>query len=93
MGMCVVVAYDVVDNKRRNRVMKLLKGHGAHVQKSVFECHLDTAKIRRLAAKLADLIDEKEDTVRMYILPRRALRQVVALGVGQVTPEKKVVVV
>ncbi len=91
--MFVVVAYDVVDNRRRNRVMKLLKGHGRHVQKSVFECHLDEAKIRRLAAKLGDLIDEEKDTVRLYVLPRKALRQVIALGVGEVTKEEKVVVV
>lgn len=91
--MFVVVAYDVVDNKRRNRVMKLLKGHGQHVQKSVFECHLDEPKIRSLAAKLADLIEEKEDTVRMYVVPRRAVRRIIALGVGEVTKEKKVVVV
>lgn len=91
--MFVVVAYDVVDNKRRNRVMKLLKGHGQHVQKSVFECHLDEPKIRSLAAKLADLIEEKEDTVRMYVVPRRAVRRVIALGVGGVTKQKKVVVV
>ncbi len=91
--MFVVVAYDVVDNKRRNRVMKLLKGHGQHVQKSVFECHLEEPKIRRLAAKLGELIDESEDTVRMYVSPRRALRQVLALGVGEVPPEQKVVVV
>lgn len=91
--MFVVVAYDVVDNKRRNRVMKLLKGHGQHVQKSVFECHLDEPKIRSLAAKLADLIEEKEDTVRVYVVPRRAVRRIIALGVGEVTKEKKVVVV
>ena len=91
--MFVVVAYDVVDNRRRTKVMKLMKGHGRHVQKSVFECHLDESKIENLVRKLQALIDENEDTVRLYVIPPHAVRKIIAIGVGEVTKEEKVVVV
>jgi CRISPR-associated protein Cas2 len=32
-----VVCYDVVDDRRRNRIFKLLKDYGRRVQYSVFE--------------------------------------------------------
>lgn len=91
--MFVVVAYDVVEDRRRTKVMKLLKGYGRHVQKSVFECHLDPPKIEAMVRKLATLIDPAQDTVRVYVVPRRAVQKIIALGVGEITREEKVVVV
>ena len=35
--MFTAVSYDVVDDKRRTRVLKLLRGYGTYVQYSVFE--------------------------------------------------------
>ena len=35
-----VVSYDIPDNKRRTKVMKLLEGYGRRAQFSVFECHV-----------------------------------------------------
>lgn len=37
MKQFIVVSYDVVDDRRRTKVMKTLKNFGAHVQYSVFE--------------------------------------------------------
>jgi|YelNatPaOPRAMG01_1025707.scaffolds.fasta_scaffold00942_28 CRISPR-associated protein Cas2 len=91
--MFVVVTYDVVEDRRRNKVMKTLKGYGRHVQKSVFECHLDPPRIEAMVRKLSGLIDPQKDSVRIYVIPPRALRKVIALGVGEVTREEKVVVV
>lgn len=39
--MFIIVAYDIVDNKRRTRLAKGMKSYGYRVQKSVFECQLD----------------------------------------------------
>ena len=44
--MFVVVAYDVADDRRRLRIMKMMQGHGEHVQESVFECDLKPAVYR-----------------------------------------------
>ncbi|MCA1676888.1 MAG: CRISPR-associated endonuclease Cas2 [Actinobacteria bacterium] len=38
--MVVVVAYDIVDDGRREDVASLLSGYGPRVQLSVFECQV-----------------------------------------------------
>lgn len=58
-----LIAYDVVDDVRRNRVAKKLQGYGDRVQFSVFWVAVSPAKLVRLKAALADLIDQNEDSV------------------------------
>ena len=36
--MFFLVCFDIVDNGTRYRAVKVLKGYGVRVQKSVFEC-------------------------------------------------------
>lgn len=36
----VLVIYDIVDNKKRNRMVKCLERYGVRVQKSAFEAYL-----------------------------------------------------
>ncbi|MGH4020621.1 MAG: CRISPR-associated endonuclease Cas2 [Pseudonocardiaceae bacterium] len=67
----VVVAYDIVDDRRREDVASLLSGHGPRVQLSVFECEvgsIDELRALRAAlrAALRERIDPLEDQVRLY---------------------------
>ena len=50
----VYVAYDISENRRRNRLHRLLRGFGEPVQKSIFLCWLDAVRQRRLEILLAD---------------------------------------
>ncbi|HEY9784770.1 MAG TPA: CRISPR-associated endonuclease Cas2 [Candidatus Obscuribacterales bacterium] len=61
-----VVVYDIVDNKRRARVAKSLLGYGERVQYSGFEAHLTSKQLVTLTSKIKEMIDEKEDRVRIY---------------------------
>jgi len=63
-----VIAYDIPDDKRRNRVAKALIGHGDRVQYSVFECQLYAKQFRELWKELGRLIDKTEDSLRAYRL-------------------------
>ena len=36
--MFCLVCFDIVEDRSRTRVVKVLKSHGQRVQKSVFEC-------------------------------------------------------
>ena len=83
--MFVVVSYDIVDDRRRNRVCKTLKDFGTRVQYSVFECELDAAALRRLGDRLERLIERKEDSVRFYFLCRVCRPKIRVMGLGQVT--------
>lgn len=76
----VVIAYDVVDDRRRHRIFKALKNHGRHVQYSVFECDLDPKVIARLQKKLARLINAEEDNIRFYFLDRDAISRIQEIG-------------
>ncbi len=62
--MFVVVSYDVVADKRRNKIAKTLVGFGNRVQKSVFECELDDRNYLKMKDALEKLIDREEDSVR-----------------------------
>lgn len=85
--MFVVLSYDVVDDKRRTRVLKLLKGYGTHVQYSVFECELTTQQIAQVGAQLRQIIDPHTDSVRCYLLDTAAVRRIEVLGIGQVSTD------
>ncbi len=44
-----LVCYDITDDKRRERVFKVCKNHGEHLQFSVFECDLNAMELAGLA--------------------------------------------
>ncbi|MFH0822532.1 MAG: CRISPR-associated endonuclease Cas2 [Pseudomonadota bacterium] len=89
----VVVCYDIVDDKRRTRLAKLLTSFGERVQKSVFECRIDDRRYLKLKAEIEKLIDWEEDGVRYYQLCKGCLRVVEISGTGFVREEEDVIVV
>lgn len=63
----MVVAYDIVDDSRREDVASLLSGYGPRVQLSGFECQASSQpELQTLRANLCALIDPLEDQVRLY---------------------------
>lgn len=62
----IVVAYDVSDDRRRNRVVKLLEKVGVRVNYSVFECLLTDAQYEKLRNDIGGKIKPREDTVIYY---------------------------
>jgi len=75
--MLTVIAYDIVDDRRREAVSTLLEDHGLRVNYSVFECELAGEEFARLHTHLSRLIDTREDRIVLYRLcegcrPRRS---------------------
>ena len=64
----VLMIYDMVDNKMRNKMVKCLEQYGVRVQKSAFEALLDRKQYQRMLAESSALIDEETDSLRVYIL-------------------------
>ncbi len=56
-----VISYDVVDDRRRDRLYRLLLDHGDRVQYSVFCCQLNPRERVRLIADIRERIHAKED--------------------------------
>lgn len=79
----LIICYDVPNDRRRTRLAVFLDGFGARVQKSVFEAVLTDPLISRLEEGLEKLVDEKEDSVRIYFLAPSAWDKVKAIGVNK----------
>ncbi len=67
----IVVIYDIVDNKKRYRVWKTLKGYGEWVQRSAFECHLTNRKYQEMIKNILPYFEE-QDMLRIYKLTGQA---------------------
>lgn len=63
-----VIAYDITDNLRRSRVVKIIEKNGVRVNYSVFECMLTDKQLENLQIKILKLIDITEDKIIYYPL-------------------------
>jgi len=75
-----LIAYDIPDDRRRNRTARVLDDFGDRVQESVFEVLADEECIRALLLDLKSIIDVKEDKVRAYPLCDSCARKIIDLG-------------
>ncbi len=64
----VLVIYDIVDNRKRYRMVKCLESYGIRVQKSAFEAFLNKKQYERLMKESSNIIDKNEDSLRIYLL-------------------------
>lgn len=64
----VLMIYDIVDNKRRNKMVKCLEAYGVRVQKSAFEALLNRRQYEKMLRESSILIDEVVDSLRVYVL-------------------------
>ncbi len=66
----VLIIYDIVDNKRRYRMVKCLEGYGIRVQRSAFEAYVTRKKYEKLVRETSSIIDREEDSLRIYLLSK-----------------------
>ncbi len=63
-----IVAYDIVNDRRRQKVTKLCESIAYRVQGSVFEAYLTTKELKKLGVKAERIIDKEVDSIRIYML-------------------------
>lgn len=85
--MFYIVVYDSPDDKRRRRLCTLLKNFLFHVQKSVFEGFLELNDFRRLLEAIPKAVDEQEDSIRVYAVPKDALGRIKTFGLPPLTED------
>ncbi len=83
--MFVLIAYDVnitspSGAKRLRNVAKTCLNYGKRVQNSVFECLVNESQFVYLKEMLTQIIDQKEDSVRFYLLGANWKRKVETIG-------------
>ncbi|WP_241209442.1 CRISPR-associated endonuclease Cas2 [Streptococcus sp. DD11] len=64
---CLVI-YDIVSNKRRLKLAKLLEGYGTRVQRSCFEVDIEKLNFDLLITDLRDFYQaDEEDNIIVYV--------------------------
>lgn len=75
-----VIAYDIVEDRRRTKVAHLLENYGQRANYSVFECSLTDAHLLDLKQQLLRLMDEDEDRILIYPLCKNCFLRAEYLG-------------
>lgn len=65
---CYVVSYDIMDQKRLQKVHKTMKSFGEAVHYSVFRCDLTPKGRVEMIAALSDLIKHDQDRIMIVDL-------------------------
>ncbi len=86
--MMILVTYDVstIDRKgsrRLRKIAKICQDYGVRVQNSVFECVVDQTEYTQLKIKLLQIIDESEDSLRIYRLGKQYKSKVEHFGIKE----------
>lgn len=88
-----IIAYDIVCNRRRQRLEKLACTVGERVQDSVFEAWLTETEITAWLRKASRLLEPSEDSLRVYTLCADCCRRARCLGRGHLPRERDDVIV
>lgn len=91
--MFILTTYDISDDKRRNKICKTLKDFGERVQYSVFECNLTEQHLTKMLNKLLKIINEKEDSVRVYKICESCKKNVKIFGSGKISEDEEIYIV
>lgn len=78
--MMYVITYDIVQDRRRNKISKVLQDYGLRVQYSVFEADNDRQHTDEMMHRLKGLLDTETDSVNFYCLCQQCAQKVIRVG-------------
>ncbi|MCX7794689.1 MAG: CRISPR-associated endonuclease Cas2 [Thermodesulfovibrionales bacterium] len=76
-----IIAYDITDEQRLNRVRYFLKAYSTGGQKSVYECFLTEGELRFVISNLKRMIFESSDRVHIFRLDGRSRTHTLGIAV------------
>jgi len=86
----MIVAYDIADPKRLNRIAKIIKDYGIRVQKSIFEVTVDDKRFIEMKTRIEHEIHPDEDGVKFFPLCKKCADTLENIGNGIVIePDKE----
>lgn len=77
--MQYLVAYDISDDVRRERAVRVLLDYGPRVQESVFYSEIDEELAVRMVARLRSVL-AKEDVLWVVPICRACMKGVITMG-------------
>lgn len=64
--MRYLISYDIVSDKRRAKIAKILEKYAVRIQFSVFESNLSKTKLKELKKELKAFVDNKKDSLIIF---------------------------
>jgi len=89
----IVVCYDIIDDRKRAKVAKVMQSYGVRVQKSVFDCRITYHQYMKMRRQLEKVIDFEEDSIRYYSLCSRCQSAVQVSGLSTKTEFDDIIIV
>jgi CRISPR-associated protein Cas2 len=86
--MYILITYDISNDKRRNKIDKLLSSYGMRVNYSVFELDIKPHKLSEIEFTLSKLM-HKDDSVRLYRFTKSTIQDSIELGNNRANPFEK----
>jgi CRISPR-associated protein Cas2 len=83
--MNMIVAYDIAEPRRLNKVAEVIKDYGIRVQKSIFEVDVSDKSFIEMKARIEDIINPSEDGVKYVPLCEKCAASVEIIGQGVFT--------
>lgn len=81
-----IIAYDITDMRRLNRVRYFLKGYSTGGQKSAYECFLTEGELKFVISNLRRLIFEPEDRVHIFQMDGRSKTHTLGIAIQPKDP-------
>ena len=83
--MNMIVAYDIANPKRLNKVAGVLLDYGVRVQKSIFELAINDKVFTEMKARIESVIVREEDGVKYFPVCEKCAGTLEIIGQGQFT--------
>ena len=80
-----IVSYDISDDKRRRKFVKIIEDYGIRWQFSVFLCEFTVAEKKEFNTKIKKVINSKKDSVISIPTSPQTLERTEVIGVVDLT--------
>lgn len=85
--MFFLISYDIEDDKKRNKIAKIMEDFGKRVQFSVFEGLIDMEQLNKLKNKIEGIIEKEKDSIRIYRICENCQKLIEVIGEGEVSKD------
>ncbi len=86
----VLVIYDIIDDRKRVKLSKFLRGYGFRIQKSAFEAIITEKLYHKLVKEISKFASE-EDSIRIYKIHGKG--QITCYGKQETLEDNDVIII
>ncbi|MDZ4711304.1 MAG: CRISPR-associated endonuclease Cas2 [bacterium] len=91
--MKYIISYDISNDKKREKIAKILLNHGVRMQLSYFECELTYKQLVEVSYKISKLINQGCDSIIYCPVCKRCYKDKKSYGVEYTIRELKSVII